>query len=80
MNRSAKGLLIIVIILLWMVLVWRIADDLPNFPNFSTIQYIAFKENSNTDFTNNYDTATHYGGAVSLRDHSIIVLDQNPVA
>ena len=38
MNRSAKGLLIVTTyVLLWMVLVWQIADDspdLPNLPNF----------------------------------------------
>ena len=33
MNRSAKGLFIETTII-WMVLVWRIADDSPNLPNF----------------------------------------------
>ena len=32
MNRSAKWLLIVTTT--WMVLVWRIADDLPSSPNF----------------------------------------------
>ena len=36
-NRSANRL-----VLLWMVLVWQITDDSPNFPlpNFPAIQYL----------------------------------------
>ena len=37
MNRSAKGLLI-----LWMVLVWQITDDLPNFLPAKLPRYTVF--------------------------------------
>ena len=43
MNISAKGLLIETT-----VLVWRIAEDLPNPPNFPTIQYWKDKLNYST--------------------------------
>ena len=40
-NRSANRLSCYLKVLIWMVLVWRIMDDLPNFPppNFPAIRY-----------------------------------------